>query len=213
MKFLKLLSVIMVTVFAMSIQSEAKFKMKDLKNKMSGDKKESKEVPAKPEIKYDYVMTDNSDMEADVKKLLPAKSEINHRITEGVFGPADGTKGAIFIVPFITGNNGKVQLMLLIPAEKGKYNKMMLGEIKSIAKSTQEVQSVFFDQADKDKERELFVLYSYEKGNDTFYETAVYDWNKTKFDRVTALEAKIKNLYPAINVRRTLRAMESKTKK
>ncbi len=208
MKLFKVFSVALVVVFAMSFQSEAKFKMKDLKKKFGKDKKEEKAVPAKPEIKYDYVMTDSSDIESDAVKLLPAKSEYKHRITEGLFGPADGTKGAIKIVPFITEGNGKVQIMLLIPAETMKYNKMMLGEIKPGIKGSLEVHSVFFDQADKDKERELFVLYSYEKGGDTLFETAVYDWNKTKFERVSKLEPKLADQYPAINVRRVLRAME-----
>ncbi len=189
--------------------------VKDLvdKKNQKDSKEKPKETPKETpkEIKYDYVMTDKSDIEADVIKLLPAKSVITHRITEGIFGPADGTKGMIKIVPYITGNNGKVQLMLLIPAEIRKYNKMMLGEISFGGNSASEVLSVFFDQADKDKERELFVLCAYVKGNRPFFETAVYDWNKTRFDRVPGLESKIKNLTPAINVRRALRAMESQS--
>jgi hypothetical protein len=211
MKFAKLFIIALITVFAVSMQSEAGLK-KDLK-KLTKDKKESKEkkeTKAANQVKCDYSMNDDSDMESDIKKLLPAKSEYNHRITEGLFGPADGSKGPILIVPYITGDNGKVQLMLLIPVESKKYNKMMLGEIKFGASNAQEVLSVFFDQADKDKERELFVLCAYDKGNRTFYETAVYNWNKTKFERVPALEAKVKNQYPAINVRRVLRAMEAK---
>jgi len=213
MKFAKLLTIVLIAVFAVSIQSEAGFK-KDLKKAVTkddkNDKKDKKDKKTAKEVKYDYVINDNSDMESDLIKLLPAKSVYNHRITEGVFGPADGSKGSIIIVPYITGNNGKVQLMLLIPAEPGKYNKMMLGEIRFGAKAAQEVQSVFFDQSDKDKERELFVLCSYENGDQSVFETAVYDWNKNKFERVTALESKIKDLYPAINVRRTLRALETK---
>ncbi|HQQ24306.1 MAG TPA: hypothetical protein PLH15_10760, partial [Spirochaetota bacterium] len=78
--------------------------------------------------------------------------------------------------------------------------------------AAQEVLSVFFDQADKDKERELFVLCSYQKGNDSFVETAVYNWTKNKFVREPKLEQKLKNLSPAINVRRALRAMEKNSK-
>lgn len=199
MKYVKLLSLTLVTVFAVVIQSEAAPKDKILK------KKEIKE------IKYDYVMKDGSDLEADIKKLLPAKSEITHRITEGVFGPSDGTKGPIIIVPYITAKDGKTRIMLLVPAETRKYNKIMLGEINLSSKGANELLSVFFDQADKDQEREIFFLCAYEKGKQYFYETAVYNWNKTKFERVPAMESKITNLYPAINVRRALRAMESKS--
>jgi len=154
-------------------------------------------------------MKDDSDMEAYIKKLLPPKSEITHWITEGVFGPSDGSKGSILIVPYITGDNGKVQLMLLIPAEKKKYNKMMLGEVNFGKNTASEVFSVFFDQADADPVRELFILCGYYKGDNNIIETAVYDFNKNKFNRVPVVETKIKNLYPAINVRRAIRAMEA----
>jgi len=208
MRFARLFTVILIAVFAVSIQLDAGIK-KDLKKLTKQDKKDKKDKKAASAVKYDYEVNESGDMETDIKKILPAKSEYNHRITQGIFGPADGTKGSIMIVPFVTGANGKVQLMLLIPAETLKYNKMMLGEIKFGAKNAAEVESVFFDQSDKDKERELYVLCSYEDKGRTVFETAVYDYSKNKFNRVPAMESKIKNLYPAINVRRTLRAMEN----
>jgi hypothetical protein len=216
MKFARLFTVILIAVFAVSIQLDAGFK-KDLKKEIKKldndkkDKKDKKNKKAASEMKYDYEVSESGDMETDIKKLLPAKSEYNHRITQGIFGPADGTKGPIMIVPYVTGANKKVQLMLLIPGETWKYNKMMLGEIKFGKYSAEEVLSVFFDQSDKDKERELYVLCSYENEYETVFETAVYDYNKNKFNRVPAIESKIKDLYPAINVRRTLRAMENTT--
>jgi len=215
LKLVKVFTIVLLALFAVSVQSDAGF-IKNLKKKVTHDKNDKKDKKNKtaetkePEkVKYDYEMTENSDRDADIKKLLPAKSEYNHRITEGVFGPADGSKGNILIVPYVTGGNGKVQLMLLIPAETQKYNKTMLGEIRFGKYAVQEVESVFFDQADKDKERELFVICYVMKGKRGFTETAVYDWNKTKYQRVPSMESEIKDLSPAITVRRKLRAMEN----
>jgi len=212
-------------VFAATTSVDAGL-MKSLKKKVAdvkGDKKnDSKEDKGKPKTavpanksqkKYDYETSESGDREADIKKILPAKSEYTHWITSGVFGPADGSIGSILIVPYIVNNDGKVQIMLLIPKDaEHKYVKMALGTVSFGKNTAQEVMSVFFDQADKDKERELFILCSYQKGNDYFVETAVYNWNKNKFVREPKLEQKLKNLSPTINVRRALRAMEKNSK-
>ncbi|MBP9023842.1 MAG: hypothetical protein KBH06_11625 [Spirochaetes bacterium] len=217
--------IVFASMFAVTTSVDAGV-MKSLKKKVAdikGDeKKDSKEekgknnvdVPAKKsQSKYDYETSESGDRETDIKKILPPKSEYTHRITNGVFGPADGSIGSILIVPYIVNNDGKVQLMLLIPKDaEHKYVKMTLGTVSFGKNAAQEVLSVFFDQADKDKERELFVLCSYQKGNDYFVETAVYNWNKKKFVREPKLEQKLKNLSPTINVRRALRAMEKNPK-
>lgn len=192
---------------------EAKEKKEDKETKNSKEKPKVAVPAKKPNSKYDYETSESGDRDADIKKILPAKSEYTHWITNGVFGPADGSIGSILIVPYIVNNDGKVQLMLLIPKDSDhKYVKMTLGTVSFGKNAAQEVLSVFFDQADKDKERELFVLCSYQKGNDYFVETAVYNWNKNKFVRETKLEQKLKNLKPTINVRRALRAMEKNSK-
>lgn len=225
MKYLRIMVIVFASMFAVTTSVDAGV-MKSLKKKVAdikGDKKkDSKEdkaknksaVPAKkPQSKYDYETNESGDRETDIKQILPPKSEYTHRITNGVFGPADGSIGSILIVPYIVNNDGKVQLMLLIPKDSDhKYVKMTLGTVNFGKNAAQEVLSVFFDQADKDKERELFVLCSYQKGNDYFVETAVYNWNKNKFVRESKLEQKLKNLSPAINVRRALRAMEKNSK-
>ncbi len=225
MKYLRIMIIVFASMFAVTTSVDAGV-MKSLKKKVAdikGDeKKDSKEekgknnvdVPAKKsQSKYDYETSESGDRETDIKKILPPKSEYTHRITNGVFGPADGSIGSILIVPYIVNNDGKVQLMLLIPKDaEHKYVKMTLGTVSFGKNAAQEVLSVFFDQADKDKERELFVLCSYQKGNDYFVETAVYNWNKKKFVREPKLEQKLKNLSPTINVRRALRAMEKNPK-
>ncbi|MBP8082676.1 MAG: hypothetical protein KAZ87_05680 [Spirochaetes bacterium] len=192
---------------------EAKEKKEDKEAKNSKEKPKVAVPAKKPNSKYDYETSESGDRDADIKKILPAKSEYTHWITNGVFGPADGSIGSILIVPYIVNNDGKVQLMLLVPQDaENKYKKIMLGTVTFGKNAAQEVLSVFFDQADKDKERELFVLCSYQEGDEYFVETAVYNWNKNKFVRELKLEKKLINLSPAINVRRALRAMEKKPK-
>ena len=232
MKYFKLMVLVFAVMFVSTTSVDAGL-LKKLKKKVTvvkgDDKKEtkekkenkeaknSKEKPKvagsakKPNSKYDYETSESGDRDADIKKILPAKSEYTHWITNGVFGPADGSIGSILIVPYIVNEDGKVQLMLLVPQDaENKYKKMMLGTVTFGKNAAQEVLSVFFDQADKDKERELFVLCSYQKGDDYFVETAVYNWNKNKFVRESKLEKKLINLSPAINVRRALRSMEKK---
>ena len=225
MKYLRIMVIVFASIFAVTSSVDAGV-MKSLKKKVAdikGDKKkDSKEEkgknkvavpPKKSQNKYDYETNESGDRETDIKQILPPKSEYTHWITSGVFGPVDGSIGSILIVPYIVNNDGKVQLMLLMPKDSDhKYVKMMLGTVSFGKNAAQEVLSVFFDQADKDKERELFVLCSYQKGNDSFVETAVYNWNKKKFVREPKLEQKLKNLSPTINVRRALRAMEKNPK-
>ncbi len=176
-----------------------------------------KELPKKGPV-YDFELKSKDTLDKDIIKILPKGSILAHKVTEGVFGPADKSKGPILIVPYMTGAKGQIQLMLLIPAEKEKYRKMNVGTISFKTKKTVEIQSVFFDQADKDKERELFILCALTHGKDSVeYETAVFSWEKTRFVRVSALEPKLKGQYPAINVRNVLRDIEaqeaSKTRK
>lgn len=221
MKYLKILVFVFASMFAVTTSVDAGM-IKSLKKKVAGikgDKKEDKEknksaVPAKkPQSKYDYETNESGDRETDIKKILPPKSEYTHWITSGVFGPVDGSIGSILIVPYIVNNDGKVQVMLLVPKDSDhKYVKMTLGTVNFGKNAAQEVLSVFFDQADKDKERELFILCAYQKGNEYLVETAVYNWNKNKFVREPKLEQKLKNLSPTINVRRALRAMEKNSK-
>jgi hypothetical protein len=78
---------------------------------------------------------------------------------------------------------------------------MLLGEISFQNMKSLEISAVFFDQADKEKERELFILCLV---NSQDYQTAVYSWKKTKFVRLPAIEPKLTGLYPSLVVRRAL---------
>ena len=73
-----------------------------------------------------------------------------------------------------------------------------------------QVKSIFFAQADKDKELELLVLYEYYRnGSRTDYGDAVYvyDWNGTSFVSLEELGDKLVGLRNASAVRRKLSAL------
>lgn len=160
----------------------------------------------KPAVKADLDIAAQSSLEDAVIKLLPKNSKLVHSITEGVFGPADGTKGPNINVVYST--SGKTpEIMILTPVEAGKYKKIKSAPLNFGGKDSVEVQSVFFDQADKDSARELFVLCYITGKKESFYSTAVFDWNGKEFKRVSKIEPKLKGAYPAINVRRALRAI------
>lgn len=163
-----------------------------------------KKIKSSP--KADLEITAQTSLEDAVIKLLPKKSKLAHSITEGVFGPADGTKGPnINVVYSIAGKNPEI--MILIPIETGKYKRIKPVALNFGGKNNVEVQSVFFDQADKDAARELFVLCYITDKKESYYATAVFDWNGKEFKRLSKIEPKLKGSYPAINVRRTLRTI------
>jgi hypothetical protein len=190
MKVMKIFTAVLIIVAGIQFQATSKEVIKV--------------VPKKGPV-YDFELKSKDSLDQDVLKILPKGSILAHKVTEGVFGPADGSKGPILIAPYTIGPKGQINLMLLIPAEKGKYKKMALGLLTFKAKKTVEIQSVFFDQADKDKERELFILCAVTDGKSSVvYETAVFSWEKTRFVRVSALEPKLAGRYPTIDVRNAL---------
>jgi hypothetical protein len=160
----------------------------------------------KPAAKADLIITEQTNLEDAVLKLLPKNSKLKHSVTKGIFGPADGTKGPNINV--IYSASGKTpEIMILTPVENGKYKKIKSAALNFGGKNSVEVQSVFFDQADKDSVRELFVLCYITGKKESFYATAVFDWNGKEFKRVSKIEPKLKGAYPAINVRKALRAI------
>ncbi len=157
-------------------------------------------TPAKPDLD----LTVGTSIDGAVMKLLPKNSQLVHQVTEGVFGPADGTKGPNINVIYSTAGKTPV-LMVLTPYENGKYKKNKTVTLNFPGMTGVEVQSVFFDQADRDSARELFVLCLVSNKKGSKYATAVFDWTGKEFKRMPKIEAKIKDAYPTINVRRALR--------
>lgn len=156
-------------------------------------------------VKYDLEINDQTVLDEAVLKLLPKGASLIHQVTQGIYGPADGTKGSNINVIYRVGNKTP-ELMVLVPAETGKYKKIKPEKLNFAKSDTTGVHAVFFAQADKDEERELFVLCEVVvKGTDTGqYMTAVFDWKKKGFKRINKIESKIKGIYPSINVKRAL---------
>ena len=156
-------------------------------------------------VKYDFAMTDQTVLDEAVMALLPKNSRLVHMVTMGVYGPSDGTNGDNINIIYRVGDKTP-EIMVLVPVEPGKYRKIKAEKLSFGKAVTGEVLAVFFAQADKDAERELFVLCEVSvKGADSGqYMTAVFDWKKTGFKRMTAIESKIKGIYPSINVKRAL---------
>lgn len=191
MRFKTLISLLIVSVLAIQLAAAPK-----------------KIKPAvKPAVKADLDLTSQTSLEDAVIKLLPKNSTLAHSITEGIFGPADGNMGPNINVVYSTAKKTP-QLMVLTPIAERKYKKIKPVILNFTGQNSVEVQSVFFDQADKDAARELFVLCYVAGKKDSYYATAVFDWNGKEFKRVPKIEPKLKGAYPTINVRRALRAIQ-----
>jgi len=207
MKF-KVLAAALIAAFLCTQVSAApslKKQLKKMKEQSEPKKKKEKEKVQRkePVVKYDLEMNDNIDLEQAVMALLPKNSTLVHPITQGVYGPADGSIGANINVIYST-DNKIPQIMVLTPVKAGKYNKTKTEILNFGTKTGVDVVSVFYNQIDKDAPRELLILCSVSGKDGEGYKTAVFDWQKTAFKRVPGLESKLADQYPAINVRRTL---------
>lgn len=156
-------------------------------------------------VKYDFEMTDQTVLDEAVMKLLPKGSQLVHQVTTGVYGPADGSMGENINIIYQVGNKTP-EIMVLVPVESGKYKKIKAEKLSFGKSITGYIHAVFFAQADKDPERELFVLCeAIPKGSkESVYVTAVFDWKKNGFKRMPGIESKIKGIFPSINVKRAL---------
>jgi len=165
--------------------------------------KKAKQEIKKEVQKFDFEISGSKPLNEAVMPLLPKKSQLAHSITEGVFGPADGKKGSNLNVIYSTADKTP-EIMVLTPAAPGKYMKNKPEALNFPVKGKVEVLSVFFDQADKDIPRELFVLCAITEKDKTSYQTAVFDWTPKGFVRMPKIESQVKDLYPSLKVRRIL---------
>ncbi len=198
MKFKAVVASVFVVLICTQLTAAPKFKKQLNKLKeMTQQKKEPK---------YDLELKDGTDLETAVMTLLPKNSTLVHQITEGVYGPSDGSNGANINVIYSTDGKNP-EIMVLTPIKAGKYNKTKTEVLDFGARKNIEVVSVFYNQIDKDAPRELLILCQISGYKDFGYKTVVFDWQKNSFKRVPALESKLAGQYPAINVRRTLHAV------
>ena len=201
MKFKAITAAVLTVLICTQLTSAPKLKKQLNKLKEMTQKKN--------EPKYDLEVGANTDLEQAIMALLPKGSTLSHQITEGVYGPSDGKMGANINVIYSTA--GKTpELMVLTPVKAGKYNKTKTEVLDFGAGNTVEIVSVFYNQIDKDAPRELLILCYVTGKKGEGYKTAVFDWQKNAFKRVPALESKLADQYPAINVRRTLHAVLAK---
>ena len=160
-------------------------------------------VKSKPTVKYDFELSGQASLDEAVMKLLPKNSQLIHMVTEGVYGPIDGSKGPNINIIYRVGKTTPV-LLVLVPVETGKYKKVKTELLKFGKSDASEVYSVFFAQADKDKDRELFILCEVFGKDGGEYMTAVFDMSSSALKRMPVVESKIKGISPSINVKRAM---------
>jgi hypothetical protein len=100
---------------------------------------------------------------------------------------------------------------VLTPAADGAYQKFAL-PIEADLSGRFEItaRAVFFANADKDAQQELFILYSsYRNGSGDKEESAVhiFDWNGQEFVALTELEHRLSGLPTAQAIRRKLKSL------
>src|SRR5215510_12416935 len=122
-------------------------------------------------------------------RVIPKDSELAHKVVVGTFGVSANNIVILFVPPYRAPGppDSNYTGWVLVP-ERGKagtYRKEVLPPMEEIVGAFEiTVRSVFFAQADKDKELELFVLYEYYRngsGNDYGHAVYVYDWNGASF--------------------------------
>jgi hypothetical protein len=149
-------------------------------------------------------------------RVIPEDSELAHKVIVGTFGASPNNIVILFTPPYRPHGpaDSNYTGWALIP-EKGKagtYRKVILPPMEEFVGAFEiTVKSVFFAQADKDKELELFVLYEYYRngsGNDYGEAVNIYDWNGTSFVTLEDVSEKLVGLKSAQAVLRKLRTLK-----
>ncbi len=156
-------------------------------------------------------------LESLAMRIIPKDSELAHKVVTGTFGPSANNIVILFTPPFIRRDgppptNYIGWALIPEPGKTGTYRKEVLPPMEEIdGRFEITVKSVFFAQADQDKELELFVLYEYYRnGSGTDYGEAVYvyDWNGSSFVTLAELNKKLVGLKSAPAVLRKLRTLK-----
>lgn len=150
------------------------------------------------------------------ERVIPRDCKLAHDVVVGTFGPSSNNIVILFTPPYSPSEPGdnNYRGWVLIPDKErvGMYRKELLPPMEEVAGLFEiQVKSVFFAQADKDKELELLVLYEYYRnGSGTDYGDAVYvyDWNGKSFVSLDEVGDKLVGLKSASAVRRKLSALK-----
>ena len=139
-----------------------------------------------------------TDLKALTKKYIPKGAEIIHKIVQGKFAPAGVKSNADNVIVMYRAKDSSptdpYEIVVLRPSENtwDNYTLPQPDTIWSIMKPL----AVFFENADKDTEKELFILEEAESGAGPtgavpFYRTRVYDWTGSEFKHLEDISDKI----------------------
>ena len=142
-------------------------------------------------------------------RIIPARTELAHEVVQGVF--ATFTKNMVILYSTPKAQSSAFSGWVLMPATNGTYQKFTL-PIEADLSGRFEItaQAVFFANADKDAQQELFIIYStYRNGSGEKEGNAVhvFDWNGKEFVSHTEVENKLSGLPTAKAVRRKLKIL------
>ena len=150
------------------------------------------------------------------ERVSPKDSELAHKVVVGTFSPSTNNVVILFTPPYRPPGppDSNYTGWVLIPenGKPGTYRKEILPPMEEIVGAFEiSVRSVFFAQADRDKELELFVLYEYYRngsGNEYGDAIYVYDWNGASFVTMKEIGDKLVGLKSAPAVLRKLRTLK-----
>ncbi|MEZ5343939.1 MAG: hypothetical protein R2681_00145 [Pyrinomonadaceae bacterium] len=156
--------------------------------------------------------TAESDIEKLAKEIIPVGAEIIHKTVEGKFAESatKDTSNNVVVLYNLTPDapTTRYEISVLVPQGFEAWDKYQLPE-PEYTWSIMEPVSVFFANADRDPENELFVL---EKcmtgigptGAQYFYRTRVYDWSNGNFRHMETVSEKIEQANTAAKVKKAL---------
>jgi hypothetical protein len=142
-------------------------------------------------------------------RIIPAKTELAHDVIQGAF--ATSTKNLVILYDTPNAQSSAFSGWVLTPAIDGTYQKFAL-PIEADLSGRFEVtaQAVFFANADKDAQQELFIIYSGYRngtGEKEWHAVHIFDWNGKEFVALTELENKLSGLPTATAIRRKLKTL------
>jgi hypothetical protein len=151
----------------------------------------------------------NETRKAFALRIIPAKTELAHQIIQGAF--ATSTNNLVILYNTPDAQSSSFSGWVLTPATDGTYQKFIL-PIEADLSGRFEItaQAVFFANADKDAQQELFIIYStYRNGSGEKESNAVhiFDWNGKEFVPLTEIENRLSGLATAKAVRTKLKAL------
>lgn len=139
-----------------------------------------------------------------VAEYLPEGSKLMHKILEGNFGSADKS----MLVLYSEESPAMSYMGMVLVPEKNKYRTVALPQ-PEFTWSMEEPKAAFFEDVDRDGEKELLIIGECytgigPEGARAFYRTRVYDRVDDKFIHLESLSRNIGNLQTAAAVRKDL---------